>query len=138
MRTLFQHLSKWECLHPIPYLWISFEAKCKEFYQKFLLLIFFMLPSEEVIALDKRINMFLRSIRSIVNPQVTPRTIASSTSKWNKRNEKIQAHVTMTKLGHKKQVKKQLFHLKIYQVPSNIIYKCFLWCVFFASCLHEL
>jgi len=35
-----------------------------------------MLSSKEVIALDKRINMLSRSIRSIFNPQVTPRTIA--------------------------------------------------------------
>jgi hypothetical protein len=59
-----------------------------------------MLSSEEVIALDKRINMFSQSIRSIFNPQVTPRTIALPRSGTN--IEAIQAHVTMTRLGHRK------------------------------------
>ena len=57
-----------------------------------------MLSSEEVIALDKRINMFSRSITSIFNPQVAPRTITLPRSGTN--IEAIQAHVTMTRLGH--------------------------------------
>lgn len=59
-----------------------------------------MLSSEEVIALDKSINVFSRSIRSIFNPQVTPRTIALPRSGTN--IEAIQAHVTSTRLGHGK------------------------------------
>ena len=59
-----------------------------------------MLASEEVIALDKRINMFSRSIRAICNPQVAPKTIALPRSGTN--IGAVQAHVTMTRLGHGK------------------------------------
>ena len=67
-----------------------------------------MLSSEEVIALDKRINMFSRSIRYIFNPQVTPRTITLLQSGTN--IKAIQTHGTMTKLGHIKSGKdKEVF-----------------------------
>ena len=59
-----------------------------------------MLSSEEISDLDKIINMFSRSIRSIFNLQVTPRTIALPRSGTNIKS--IQAHVTMTRLGHGK------------------------------------
>jgi hypothetical protein len=60
----------------------------------------FMLSLEEVITLDKRINMFSRSITSIFNPQVAPITIILPRSGTN--IEAIQAHITMTRLGHRK------------------------------------
>ena len=59
-----------------------------------------MLSSEEVIALDKKINMFSRSIRSIFNPQVTLGVIALPRSGTN--IEAIQAHVTITRVGYGK------------------------------------
>ena len=59
-----------------------------------------MLSLEELSDLEKRINMFSRSIRSIFNSQVAPRTIALPRSGTN--IEAIQAHVTMTRLGHGK------------------------------------
>ena len=44
--------------------------------------------------------MFSRSIRSIFNPQVLPRSIALPRSGTN--IEAIQANVIMTRLGHEK------------------------------------
>ena len=62
-----------------------------------------MLLSKEFIILDKKINMFSWSIRSIFNSQVTPRTNVLPQSGTN--IEAIQTHVTITKLGHGKPVK---------------------------------
>ena len=59
-----------------------------------------MLSKKEISSLDKKINMFSPSIRSIFNLQVTPMTIALPRSGRN--IEAIQAHVTMTRLGYGK------------------------------------
>ena len=85
----------------------------------------FMLLSKEVIHLDKRINMFSRSIKSIRNPQVMSETIASSTSKWNKHrsNPSICYQDNTWDMESQGRIKKQLLHMKIYQVPNNIIDK---------------
>lgn len=59
-----------------------------------------MISSEEVIALDKIINMFSPSIKCIFNPEVTPRTIALPQSGTNIKT--IQAHVIITSFGYGK------------------------------------
>jgi hypothetical protein len=59
-----------------------------------------MLASSELIALEKTMNMFSRSMRAICNPQVAPKTIALPRAGTNIGT--VQAHVTMTRLGHGK------------------------------------